>query len=96
MGRPPSQLASLDAPTRVPRRASLFASPQGCQVRRESQEKLALCCHGVTALLNESHHELVIDVPLPPETASAEEYRALDKMLCGLDARVHAALSSKA
>ena len=65
-------------------------------MRRESQEKLALCCDGVTALLNESHHELVIDVPLPPETASAEEYRALDKMLCGLDARVHAALSSKA
>jgi len=67
---------------------------QGCQVRRESQEKLSLCCDGITALYNESHHELVIDVPLPGENATKAQWRKLDKLLDDMEECVSHALKA--
>lgn len=56
---------------------------KGCRIRRESQTKWSLCCEGVEALLNASHDDVCVDIPvdLGAEAALLAGYAAKMKML---------------
>ena len=44
---------------------------KGCRIRRETQGMYYMCCDGVRVRLNEPKHELVVEVPLPEESAAS-------------------------
>ena len=44
------------------------------------------------ALLNESHSDIVIEVPVPKDESDAKGYHTADDLMNRLDARVHAVL----
>jgi len=44
---------------------------KGCRIRRETQGMYYMCCDGVRVRLNEPKHELIVEVPLPDESADS-------------------------
>ena len=61
-------------------------------MRRETQAKYALACDGVSACLNESHKDVVIDVQLPANGAPVAAFSAADKRLRAIEETVHRTL----
>lgn len=52
--------------------------------------------YALSVLLNESHHDVTIDVPLPLQDGDAEAYARTDVTLRRLDTAVQAALRNHA